>query len=159
LLFDTRPLDAALKLAATAVTVAERVAGEQQIVADGVSTMLDGLAQLRKRLDQLERSQADRRKLDAASEAARERLEIPKQPVVRDEVPAPSDELTMLPAPQPEDRAQLAAGEHEREDQGNLRRDLEVGAPPDPGTEPEFDPAELDKPPDLPRNPVAISLN
>jgi Primase C terminal 2 (PriCT-2) len=95
-------------------------------------------------------------------------LEIPEDkppaagengPAVRDHTPEPSGELHSLAPSHPEDKEQLAAGERERDDQGALpRRELTVKAPPDPGTEPVFDPAELGKPPDPPQQPIAISL-
>jgi hypothetical protein len=167
LLFDSRPLAAALDLAARTVAIAEqehaRQAGEQQIVADGVTALVNGLAQLRQRLDRLERSQVDRHKLDAASEVARELLEIPQDKpaavgenepeAVRDHTPAPTGELHSLSPSHPEDKEQLAAG------QGALPNELVAKAPPDPGTEPVFDPAKLGKPPDPPHQPISISLN
>jgi hypothetical protein len=159
LLFDTRPLTAALDLAARTVAIAEqehaRQADEQQIIADGVTALVDGLAQLRQRLDTLERSQVDRRKLDAASEVARELLEIPqdKPPAdvaerltVRDQTPPPSGELHALPPSHPVDKEQLAAAAS-GDDQGALPAELRVGALPDPGTDPEFDPAKVGKAP------------
>ena len=169
LLFDTAPLIAALDLAARTVAHAEqmqqsRQAGEQQLVADGVTALIDGLAQLRSRVDALARSQSDRHKLDAASEVARELLEIPQDkppPVgevgaaVRDQSPAPAGELHSLPPSHPEDKEQLAASE--REDQGNLPNELVAKAPPAPGTHPVL-PGELGKAPDPPAQPVAISL-
>jgi hypothetical protein len=62
-----------------AVTLAlhERAQQDQKIIRDGVLSLVDGLAQLQARTDTLARDQASRHKLDAASEAARELLEIP----------------------------------------------------------------------------------
>jgi hypothetical protein len=133
LLFHTRPLIAALDLAATAVAGAEhlhaRALSEQQFVAESVAAMADGLAKLGRRLDALETSQADRRQLDAASEAARELLEIPNSPETDLSAPAARDEVeqgphgdlaAVKPATQPEDQEELEAGE--REDQGDLPR-------------------------------------
>jgi len=154
LLFDTRPLTAALELAARTVTLAEqehgRQAGEQQIVADGVATLVDGLTQLRQRVDALARSQADRRRLDAASEVARELLEIPadNRPRLVSAIKRPGHPANCI-ACAVAARAPERLSASEREDQGNLPRELNIGAPPDPGTDPEFDPAQLGKPPDF----------
>jgi hypothetical protein len=165
LLFDTRPLTAALDLVARAVAHSEqehaRQGAEQQIVADGVTAMVDSVAELRQRLDALARSQVDRRELDAASQATRDWLEIPedKPPAigqaVRDHTPAPAGDLHEVAPSQPEDQEQLAASG----DQGALPNELVAKAPPDPGTEPELDPAKLGKPPDPPQQPISISLN
>jgi len=170
LLFDTRPLTAALDLAARTVAHAEenhaRQVSEQQLVADGATALVDGLLQLRHRLDTLERNQRDRRRLDAASEVARELLEIPqdKPPaagehgpaVVRDQEHKPTGDLHSVAPSHPEDKEQAAA--RERKDQGALPNELLKGAPPDPGTAPEFDPAKVGKAPDPPQQPVSVSL-
>src|SRR6516162_172000 len=94
LLFDTRPLIAALDLAARTVALAEQEHGhqarEQQIAEKALA---DGMLQLQHRIDALARNQKDRRKLDAASEAARELLEIPqdKPPAAGETGPAVRD--------------------------------------------------------------------
>jgi hypothetical protein len=160
LLFDTRPLTAALDIAARCVAAAEamkaRETDEQQVFDESLTATLAAVDALHTRIAAIERDQVKRRKLDAETEAKHELLDIPKESAMRDEVPPPASELTPKPASQPEDKEQLAAG-----DQGNLPRELEVGAPPDPGTDPEFDPAKLGEPPETPpqRAPVAVSLN
>jgi hypothetical protein len=122
LIFDHRPLTEALRLAETAVAGAEqlhaRALEEQQLVAEGVADMVGKLAGMQRRLDTLEGRKADRHALDAASEAARELLEIPNDEIE----PGRHGELVAHPPTQPEDQEQLEAGE--REDQGDPPREL-----------------------------------
>ena len=117
--------------------------------------MLDRLMAMDQQFAALNRSQSDRRALDAAVEVARDRYEIPAD-VMRDQTPAPAGELRSHPASANEDREQLAASE----DQGDLPNELVAKAPPSSGTAPESDPRWVGRAPDPEfRSPAAISLN
>jgi hypothetical protein len=128
-----------------------RAQREQQIFSEGIRAIADGIGQLSRRLDEIERSRDARRRLDAASEATKQMLELPKDAadldLSADDTPAPSGELRPLEAP--------TAHQPETDDQGALPRQLERGAPPQTGNYPTLE--------DLPRKqvpqPVAISLN
>jgi hypothetical protein len=160
-LFDTGTLPMVLDVAARCVAMAEtmkaRKIEEQEVFDESLATVVAAVDALHTRLRTIERDQAKRRKLDAETEAKHELLDIPedKPPSMPDASPGPAGELSTHPPTEPAYQEQLAAG-----DPGNLPRELEVGAPPDPGTDPEFDPAKLSEP-DTPsqRNPVAASLN
>jgi hypothetical protein len=156
-----------LKAVSGAEQLHERAQQDAKIIRDGVLSLVDSLAQLQARTDTLARDQASRHKLDETSAVAHELLEIPEDkpppagengPAVRDEVPAPAGELTVHPASQPAQQEQLEAGE--REDQGDLPRELVEKVPGETGTDPEFDPEELGQSanPTGPRNPAAIGL-
>jgi hypothetical protein len=111
----------------------EREQREQHIVSEGIRAFADGIADLSRRLDVLVRSRDARRRLDAASEATRHMLQLPKDAPefdLSDDTPSPSGELRPLQAKDPAEHDPTA------DDQGDLPRELEKGAPPMLGTEP-----------------------
>jgi hypothetical protein len=110
----------------------EREQREQQLITDGLRALHYRLDDFGRRLDAIEQSRDARHKLDAASEATAQMLALPKD---APEAPAdfamgPGGELHDLP---PKDPAQH---QPEADDQGDLPRELERGAPPGLGTEP-----------------------
>ena len=129
----------------------EREQREQEILSDGIRAFTDGIADLSRRLDALVQSRDARRKLDAASEATKEMLELPKDPPEldlspADTVPAPSGELRPQQAKDPKEH------QPEADDQGALPRELERGAPPETGNYPTL---EDPQPPQVPQ-PIAL---
>jgi hypothetical protein len=111
-----------------------------------ISTFCDGVASLGRRLDALEQQHASRARQAAADEAHRIQAAI-------DALPDPDDPAAYQPTGELHQVAATAR------DQGDLPREVTRDVPPDPGTDPEFDPAELSHGPDAPAQPVAISLN
>jgi hypothetical protein len=107
----------------------EREQREQEILSDGIRAVADGIQQLSRRLDALVRSRDARRRLDFASEATREMLELPKD-APADFASEPGGELHSVGPEDPEKH------QPEADDQGDLPRELERGAPPMLGTEP-----------------------
>ena len=82
----------------------ERAQREQQIFSEGVQAIADGIAALSRRLDAIEQSRIARHKLDAASEATKQMLELPKDAPefdLTDDTPSPSGELRPLGAKDP----------------------------------------------------------
>jgi hypothetical protein len=110
----------------------QREEREQEVIAEGIRAFADGVTQLARRLDALEQSRDARRKLDAASEATREMLELPKDAPeldLTDDTPSPSGELHALEAKDP--------AEHQpANDQGGLPAELTSKVPVDPGNYP-----------------------
>jgi hypothetical protein len=126
-------LDLIKRADAAAEQEREREQQERVVVAEGARALADGIAQLSRRLDALVQSRDARRRLDAVSEATRHMLELPKDPPeldLSDNTPAPSGELRPLQAKDPPEHDPTA------DDQGDLPRELERGAPPMLGTEP-----------------------
>jgi hypothetical protein len=139
----------------------EREEREQEVITEGIRAIADGILKLKHRLDAIEHSRDARRKLDAASEATEQMLQLPKDvdpeapyadpEAPADEAPVPGGELhAPVPAKDPSEHEPAAA------DQGNLPKELLKGAPPDPGSEPVEDPAELAHPQPPTRQPIAI---
>jgi hypothetical protein len=132
----------------------EREEREQELTANAIREIADGIKRLGQRIDAIEQSRDDRRKLDAASEATEEMLQLPKDapdPEAPSDTlapPAPTGELHPLAAKDPAEHEPVA-------DQGNLPPELERGAPPDPGNYPELkDPPRSREPSQ--RSPVAF---
>jgi hypothetical protein len=130
----------------------EREQHEQELFAEGVRALRDGILKISHRIDALMQSRDVRRRLDFASETTRKQLELPKDPPeldLTDDTPSPSGELRPLEAKDPKEH-QPAAG-----DQGDLPRELERGAPAQTGNYPTLED------PQQPQvaQPVAISLN
>jgi hypothetical protein len=74
----------------------ERVEREREMFAEGVRAIADGVLELHHRIDKLLKSRDARRKLDAVSEATKERLALPKDAPDDDFAPSPSGELHQL---------------------------------------------------------------
>jgi hypothetical protein len=111
----------------------ERKQREQEIFDEGARALHDGVLKLSHRLDALEQSRDVRRKLDAASEATEQMLRLPKdRPTLdfADTTPSPSGELHALAAKDPAEHQPVTG------DQGDLPRQLQRGAPPQPGNYP-----------------------
>jgi hypothetical protein len=127
----------------------EREQQERDVFAEGVRALRDGILKLSHRVDALVQSRDARRKLDAASEATRQMLELPKDPPAldfADTTPSPSGELHAL-APKDPAEHQPVTG-----DQGDLPKELSKGAPPQLGTEPTIED------PQSPQQPQPIAL-
>jgi hypothetical protein len=131
----------------------EREQRERELVSDGIRVLADGFKKLDRRFDALMRSRDARRKLDAASEATKQMLELPKDAPeldLSDDTPSPSGELRPLEAKDPKEHQPAAS------DQGDLPKELLKGAPP----EGLANYPTLDQPPRKQvSQPVAISLN
>jgi hypothetical protein len=131
----------------------EREQREQEVLSDGIRTIADGVAKLSRRLDLLLRSRDARRRLDFASEATKQMLELPKDAPSPDRLfdaaMEPGGELHPLQAKDP------AEHQPKPDDQGALPNELERGAPPETGNYPSLeDPSRKQAP-----QPVSISLN
>jgi hypothetical protein len=127
----------------------EREQREQEIFAEGVRALRDGILKLSHRLDALVQSRDARRRLDAASEATKQMLELPQdRPALdlADATPSPSGELHALEPKDPAEHQPVTG------DQGDLTRELERGAPPGLGTEPTIEG------PQSPQQPQPIAL-
>jgi hypothetical protein len=130
----------------------EREQQEQQAISEGVRALRDGILKISHRVDVLVQSRDARRKLDAVSEATKEMLELPKEKppeILSDYEAEPGGELHVHPAKDP------AQHNPEADDQGDLPRELERGAPSQTGNYPTLE----DPPPPQTAQPVAISLN
>jgi hypothetical protein len=121
-----------------------------------VAAFCDAVAHVSKRLDHLEaRRDARIRAEEEAQEAEEQQRKADRIKQALDALEETSGELTAHPPTEPQHEEELAATEHPptEDDQGNLPRELEVGAPPDPGTEPELSGS---REPEA-KNPVGIS--
>jgi hypothetical protein len=130
---------------------------EAQLREREVRAFCDGIAALARRLDALEQRRAEHARQAAEDEARAIQQKLDAMPDPDDPNAAlehPTGELHQVEANAPARRAQLAAG-----DQGDLPREITRDVPPDLGTEPVFDPAELAHPQQPPAQPVAVSLN
>ena len=130
----------------------EREQQEQQAIGEGIRALRDGILKLSHRLDALVQSRDARHKLDYASEATKQMLELPKDAPeldLTDDTPQPGGELRPLEAKDPKEH------QPEADDQGDLPRELERGAPPQTGNYPTLE----DPPRKQAAQPVAISLN
>ena len=89
----------------------EREQQEQQVMAEGIRAIADGIAELSRRLDEIERSQITRHKLDAASEATAKMQALPKN-ALADHTPQPSGELHALEPKDPSEHQPAATDAH-----------------------------------------------
>jgi hypothetical protein len=130
----------------------EREQQEQQAIGEGVRALRDGILKLSHRLDALVQSRDARHKPDYASEATNQMLELPKDAPeldLTDDTPQPGGELHAIDPRDPKEH------QPEADDQGDLPRELERGAPPQTGNYPTLeDPQSSQVAP-----PVSISLN
>jgi hypothetical protein len=126
---------------------------EKQVALDVVHALAKGLADVGRRLDAVEQSRRERRRLDALSEATEQQLEIPKDapdpdapsldPKAAGDEIAPAPGSAILGPPEPHS---VEAEEQQHDAEGDLPRELQAGTPPQSGTDPVVDPAELSHP-------------
>jgi hypothetical protein len=117
---------------------AEQEAAQQQkqLALDVVHALAKGLADVGRRLDALEQSRRERRRLDALSEATAQQLEIPKDapdPDAAGDAIAPAPGSAILGPSEP--RSVEAEEEQQHDAEGDLPRELQAGTPPRSGTE------------------------
>ena len=89
----------------------EREQQEQEVLAEGVRAIAEGITQLSRRLDSIEQSRDARRKLDAASEATKKMLALPKD-APADETHQPGGELHALEPKDPSEHQPAATDAH-----------------------------------------------
>jgi hypothetical protein len=123
-----------------------------------VSAFCDSVQHITKRLDQFEVRRTERARKDAELEEAREqrrkadRIKQALDALDENEAPLethhPAGDLHTVEPSEPQHEEQ-----REQSDQGSLPRELEEGAPPDPGTDPDLSGSREP----TARNPVGIS--
>jgi hypothetical protein len=118
-LLDSKARNDALDLIARANEAAEqereREQREQEVFAEGVRALRDGILKLSHRVDALVQSRDARRRLDAASEATKQMLELPKDAPeldLTDDTPQPSGELHALEPKDPSEHQPAATDAH-----------------------------------------------
>jgi hypothetical protein len=109
---------------------------QKQLALDVLHAVSKALADVGRRLDAIERSRRERRRLDAVSEATKQQLEIPADAPDPD---APGDNISPAPGSAvlgpSEPRSVEAEEEQQHDAEGDLPRELQAGTPPQSGTE------------------------
>jgi hypothetical protein len=125
---------------------------QKQLALDVVHALAKGLADVGRRLDAIEQSRRERRRLDFLSEATEEQLKIPEGAPDPD---APGDNVSPAPGSAilgPSEPHSVEEEEQQHDAEGDLPRELQAGTPPQSGT-------ELSHPPtSAQRSPASISF-
>jgi hypothetical protein len=154
---DTRARSDAMRRLDEAQLNAEEIAKVQDVTrALQVAAFCDSIQHISRRLDAYTtRRDARIRAEEEAREVEEQQRKADRIKQALDALEETSGELTTHPPTEPQHEEELSATEHPptEDDQGDLPRELEVGAPPDPGTEPELSGS---REPEA-KNPVGIS--